>query len=265
MGLTDLFEISLERANQFYAWGWRLSVVGAVVTMLGIAALWLGTRVRDHDFESKISLTTLSAEQLHKDNLTLQTNLETERIARLQLEGKTEGFRLDIAKSNQAAEEAKERILNAGKEVAKLQTDAADAKRRQAEAEIKLAEVRKRQEPRMVREDIILPILATAPPGKIKMGYLQGIPEAAMFANLLNNILVKAKWIVLQLKPLASVLDKGYSGGEDLLLMMPDLDHMNPSGQALQKALRSAGYNLTTIRDETLPADILLLWIGPKL
>lgn len=109
MGLTNLFDISLERANQFYAWGWRFSVVGAVITMLGIAALWLGTRVRDHDFESKISETTLSAEQLKKDNLTLQTNLEKERIARLQLEGKTEGFRLDIAKANQAAEEAKEK------------------------------------------------------------------------------------------------------------------------------------------------------------
>ena len=56
--------------------------------MLGIAALWLGTRVRDHDFEKRISETTLAAEQLHKDNLTLQTNLEREKIARLQLEAK---------------------------------------------------------------------------------------------------------------------------------------------------------------------------------
>jgi hypothetical protein len=80
--------------------------------------------------------------------LTLQTNLEKERFARLQLERKTEKFGLEIARANQAAEEARERGLTAAKDVAKLQTEAADAKRRQAEAELKLARVTKRQEPR---------------------------------------------------------------------------------------------------------------------
>ena len=45
-------------------------------------------------------------EQLRKDNISLQTNLEKERTARLQLEGKTDGFRLDIAKANAQAAEA---------------------------------------------------------------------------------------------------------------------------------------------------------------
>jgi hypothetical protein len=55
MGLAELFDISLERANELYTWGWRLSAFGAVITMIGVAALWMGTRVRDHDFESQMN------------------------------------------------------------------------------------------------------------------------------------------------------------------------------------------------------------------
>lgn len=131
-------------------------------------------------------------------------------------------------------------------------------------AEIKLAEVRKQQEPRVVREDIILPILGTAPPGSIKMGYLQGIPEVALFTTHLSIALRKANWVVLDIKPVPSVLGKGYSYSE-LFLMMRDLDHMDPPEQALVKALRSAGYKLQVTRDETLTANNLLLLIGPKL
>jgi hypothetical protein len=81
-------------------------------------------------------------------HLTLQTNLEKERVARLRLEGKAAKFGLEIARANQAAEGARERGLTAAKNVAKLQTEAADAKCRQAECERKLARVTKRQEPR---------------------------------------------------------------------------------------------------------------------
>jgi hypothetical protein len=55
MGLAEFFDISLERANDLYTWGWRLSAFGAVVTMIGVAALWMGTRVRDRDFETQMS------------------------------------------------------------------------------------------------------------------------------------------------------------------------------------------------------------------
>jgi hypothetical protein len=58
--IADFFDISIDRANQFYAWGWRASVVGAVVTMCGVGLLWLGTRVRDIDFER--GMTSLNSE-----------------------------------------------------------------------------------------------------------------------------------------------------------------------------------------------------------
>lgn len=155
--------------------------------------------------------------------------------------------------------------LKAAKEVATLQIEVADAKRRQSEAEIKLAEVRKRQEARTFDEDIFLSILATAPTGKIKIGYIQGVPEPATLASILRVALLKAKWNVLEFKPVVSVIERGYSPESEVFLMMRDLDNMSPSQQALQKALRKAGFHLQTTRDEKVPADISVLWIGPKL
>ena len=155
--------------------------------------------------------------------------------------------------------------LKAAKEVATLQIEVADAKRRQSEAEIKLAEVRKRQEARTFEEDIFLFILATASPGKIKIGYIQGVPEPATLANKLSLALRKAKWNVLEFKPVVSVIERGYSPETEVFLLMRDLDNMNPSQQALQRALLKAGFQLQTTRDETVPAGISVLWVGPKL
>jgi hypothetical protein len=56
-------DVSLDTANELYAWGWRLSLGGAVVTALGVAMLMLGTRVRDHDFEHQVANLNLEAGQ----------------------------------------------------------------------------------------------------------------------------------------------------------------------------------------------------------
>ena len=60
MQILDILDISLARANEFYTWGWRLSIIGAVVTALGVGLLMWGTRVRDHDF--KFRMTALNKE-----------------------------------------------------------------------------------------------------------------------------------------------------------------------------------------------------------
>jgi hypothetical protein len=58
------FEISLETANKFYAWGWRASIAGAVITAIGVILLMYGTRVRDRDTESQLSrANVLTAQQ----------------------------------------------------------------------------------------------------------------------------------------------------------------------------------------------------------
>ena len=50
------FDISLETANKFYAWGWRASIVGAVVTAIGLILLAWGTRTRDHDMDDRLNV-----------------------------------------------------------------------------------------------------------------------------------------------------------------------------------------------------------------
>jgi hypothetical protein len=47
-------DISLERANQFYTWGWTFSLLGALITFAAVLFLMWGTRVRDHDFENQM-------------------------------------------------------------------------------------------------------------------------------------------------------------------------------------------------------------------
>ena len=150
--------------------------------------------------------------------------------------------------------------------MATLEKEIAEATKRQAEAENKLAEMRKRQEPRVVQnEETLLSILGSAPPGKIIIGYQQGFSEAGMFASSIAIVLRKAKWNVLEIRAVPSVLCKGGFSVSEMFLCSPDLDHMDISEKALDIALRSVGYSLTTVLDKTLPGNIPTLLIGPKL
>src|SRR4051794_7667514 len=83
-----LFEISLERANQLYTWGWRLSAIGAVITMIGVALLWTGTRVRDQDFEEQVAslYKSASASEERAKLIARDAAAANERAAELQAE-----------------------------------------------------------------------------------------------------------------------------------------------------------------------------------
>jgi hypothetical protein len=101
------WNISLELANEFYAWGWRASMIGALITFFGVAFLFWGTRVRDGDFEKSIAdlhvsagrfekaaadsreragKLEISAENLREANIELQRSLERERVERVKME-----------------------------------------------------------------------------------------------------------------------------------------------------------------------------------
>lgn len=96
----SFLDISLDTANRFYTWGWKASLVGATVTLIGVGLLMWGTRVRDHDFEAKMAQLNINAANaisesanaseraanVEKQNIELQTILERERSARLKLE-----------------------------------------------------------------------------------------------------------------------------------------------------------------------------------
>jgi hypothetical protein len=49
-------DVSLETASKFYTFGWAASLLGAAVTFAGVIFLMWGTRVRDHDFETQMSM-----------------------------------------------------------------------------------------------------------------------------------------------------------------------------------------------------------------
>jgi hypothetical protein len=87
-----MLDISLDRANQLYEWGWRLSAIGAMATMIGIAILWIGTRVRDRDSETQMADLNLEAATAREragkleeraaglEHDAAQARLETERL-----------------------------------------------------------------------------------------------------------------------------------------------------------------------------------------
>ncbi|MGD0433258.1 MAG: hypothetical protein ABSA58_19425 [Acetobacteraceae bacterium] len=52
----SFFDLSLDTANKFYSWGWRLSIVGAGITALGVLVLMWGTRIKDQDFEEQVAI-----------------------------------------------------------------------------------------------------------------------------------------------------------------------------------------------------------------
>jgi hypothetical protein len=79
----SLFDLSLDAANRYYAWGWRLSMFGALVTFLGVLMLTWGMRVRDQDFEEQVAVlhsrAATSEERaavLEKDAAQLRLDLE---------------------------------------------------------------------------------------------------------------------------------------------------------------------------------------------
>jgi hypothetical protein len=89
----SLLDISLDTANKFYTFGWASSLSGAAITFIGVVFLMWGTRERDRDFEDSIGHLHKSAatseersRELEKGNLTLQRDLEHERVERIKME-----------------------------------------------------------------------------------------------------------------------------------------------------------------------------------
>jgi hypothetical protein len=96
MGVAEFFDISLDRANDFYTWGWRLSVFGAALTMIGVAALWMGTRVRDRDFETQMTSVNLASSQALERAGLLERDAATIRERAANAELKLEELRREL-------------------------------------------------------------------------------------------------------------------------------------------------------------------------
>lgn len=153
-------------------------------------------------------------------------------------------------------------------ELALLQRETAEARLRQTQAELQLAELKKRQEPRGIVGNIILPILKNAPPGRAIMEYQEGGPEIYLFAVSLWQTLTKAGWKIPEPIGVPSIVKNRGAALAEITFTARRIDDMNdPSTSmgALWKALYAAGYKMGGFANNALPDDTLRILIGPKL
>jgi hypothetical protein len=78
-----LVNISLDTANRFYSWGWRGSIIGALITAVAVCFLMWGTRVRDRDTETRLASLNLEAAQSRERAAIIEERLlqEQRRLA----------------------------------------------------------------------------------------------------------------------------------------------------------------------------------------
>ena len=165
MSFLSFLDISLRTANKFYSLGWKSSLVGAFITLIGITLLMWGTRARDHDFEHlRVSQSskdaadaTENAKKIEQENLILRTDLNA-----------------------------------AAGEVAKLQTKAANAQR-------ELLELQERFKPRHLTAEQrthLVALLTKQPKGTIGISSVGSNEEAFVLAQELYSALQEAGWKV---------------------------------------------------------------------
>lgn len=156
---------------------------------------------------------------------------------------------------------------DAGKDLAGLQIAVADAKRRQAEAETKLALVSIRQLPRALRIPIskMLSILKTAPPAKVIILYQEADAESSLFADWLRLRLADAGWQILSTKAIHSTTVFGATTQGDIYFVMRDqrAGWSSASIQALNKALRE-GEMIVSGFSSNFTDDTVRIVIAPK-
>ncbi|MDQ1611463.1 MAG: hypothetical protein QOG00_1394, partial [Pyrinomonadaceae bacterium] len=96
--------------------------------------------------------------------------------------------------------------------VAVLEKATAEAKQKQVEAEVQLAKLRNRQEPRITAVSKLIESLKGKPAGVAEILYQEGDGEAYNFATWLNSVLVYSKWQVSEPRPIGDTISGEYSG-----------------------------------------------------
>jgi hypothetical protein len=156
----DLFDVSFDTANQLYAWGWRASVVGAIITMFGVGLLAWGTRVRDHDFEEQIA-----------------------------------GLHTKAAVSENEAANTRERAAKLEERAAGLEKETATAKERTVELQKELEE-RKNRRITDEQKRAIIERLTPLPKGKVLFNPLMADGEAVQFSDQIKSVLAASGYDV---------------------------------------------------------------------
>jgi uncharacterized protein YigA (DUF484 family) len=174
MGLLSFLDLSVETGNSLYMWGWRLSLFGAAVTLIGVGLLMWGTRVRDRDFESRVSASTVAA---------AQANERAETLA-----NQTEAIKADTAKANATAAQANERAAGLTKAAAEAQLALERERIERLKLEARIAPRRITQEQRQA----IAGVLASAQKPIVIEATLLGDQEAELYGEALLSALQAA-------------------------------------------------------------------------
>ncbi len=231
-------------ADDVFFWGNWVLVGALIVGVLATYAIVVSGNIRDVELKRGL-----------KD--------KDDQIANATARG--EEAKAVAAESNVRAEEAKERTLNAAKEVAKLQTAAAEAKGRQAVAEKRLAEVEIQRMPRSARipSDRVFSILKTAPPGKAIIRYSKAHPESETFASGLNMRLQDAGWQIVGFSGVPSTSEIGASNSDIHLVYKDPAGFESDSSQALMRVFNAGSITVMGMGDPRLPVDTTLIIVNP--
>lgn len=103
-----MWDLSLEAANRLYALSWGGLVLAALLVLACTPVQWWSGSVREKyadDVQNRLKADTAHAnervEELRNQNLTLETNLEKEKVERLRLEAKIAPRRIVQAQQNE--------------------------------------------------------------------------------------------------------------------------------------------------------------------
>ncbi len=115
------FDISLETANEFYSWGWRGSIIGAVITAISVIFLMWGTRIRDFEAEQQMKLANYGVEQanlrassLEETAKNAQEEQKNLRNSNIKLQEQVDNLRKPRRISEIAVTRLKKILINSG-------------------------------------------------------------------------------------------------------------------------------------------------------
>ena len=154
--------------------------------------------------------------------------------------------------------------------VAQIEKEAADARTRQAEAEKLLAQVKKKQDPRVIRADMFKNARFSSEPYRVDVLYPKASDESFIVAGQLARALSEIPgWSISAPKPVPESTEQELSpllaaGGQPLGITIRT-SNLDGVAKALMRTLNQDDFETVRVRDPSLAANELKIIVGPRL
>jgi|GEM_PF-3523770 len=161
-------------------------------------------------------------------------------------------------------------IAETNERAAKLEKEAADARTRQAEAEKLLAQVKKKQDPRVIRADMFKNARFSSEPYRVDVLYPKASDESFIVAGQLARALSEIPgWSISAPKPVPESTEQELSpllaaGGQPLGITIRT-SNLDGVAKALMRTLNQDDFETVRVRDPSLAANELKIIVGPRL